>query len=530
MDDFPAKLLKSTFLYSKCEWATLFLVLIMLVGCNEPQKPTVLNEISDSGRFNVLLIVADDLNCDIGPYTDDGAQTPNLDRLATVSTVFENAHVQYPHCGPSRASFMTGLYPSQTKITRNNVFIRSAIPDVVTLGQRFRQQGYESIRIGKIFHYDNPGAIGTSGTDDNDSWDRTFNPYGRDKVEEFKINTLKPRKYGGVLSWLAADGLDEEQTDGIGATEAIDQLERLSLEDNNFFLAVGFFRPHTPFVAPKRYFDWYEQDSIQIPDLSEKSLQGIPTQAARSLRTKQNAALVDAKTAREIKEAYYSTISFVDAQVGRVLDKLEATGLIENTIVVFISDHGYHLGEHGHWQKQTLFENATRIPLMISIPGSGVVQRSDSPVELLDLYPTLMDYTDIELPRHLVGRSLRPIISGQMASIRDGAITQYRQGISLRTSRYRITKWGEDATTDFELYDHRTDSQELQNLARDSAHSELLDSLRVALELRATELSKKPEGLGRQFEDIRPMFRAPNITRGDSIDVEGHLTYSKTAE
>lgn len=357
----------------------------MLIGCNEPQKPTVLNEISDSGRFNVLLIVADDLNCDIGAYTDDGAQTPNLDRLATVSTVFENAHVQYPHCGPSRASFMTGLYPSQTKITRNNVFIRSAIPDVVTLGQRFRQQGYESIRIGKIFHYDNPGAIGTSGTDDNDSWDRTFNPYGRDKVEEFKINTLKPRKYGGVLSWLAADGLDEEQTDGIGATEAIDQLERLSLEDNNFFLAVGFFRPHTPFVAPKRYFDWYEQDSIQIPDLSEKSLQGIPTQAARSLRTKQNAALVDAKTAREIKEAYYSTISFVDAQVGRVLDKLEATGLIENTIVVFISDHGYHLGEHGHWQKQTLFENATRIPLMISIPGSGVVQRSDSPVELLDL-------------------------------------------------------------------------------------------------------------------------------------------------
>jgi hypothetical protein len=240
VDDFPAKLLKSALLCSKCEWATLFLALIMLIGCNEPQKPTVLNEISDSGRFNVLLIVADDLNCDIGAYTDDGAQTPNLDRLATVSTVFENAHVQYPHCGPSRASFMTGLYPSQTKITRNNVFIRSAIPDVVTLGQRFRQQGYESIRIGKIFHYDNPGAIGTSGTDDNDSWDRTFNPYGRDKVEEFKINTLKPRKYGGVLSWLAADGLDEEQTDGIGATEAIDQLERLSLEDNNFFLAVAF--------------------------------------------------------------------------------------------------------------------------------------------------------------------------------------------------------------------------------------------------------------------------------------------------
>ena len=516
-------------LQSKFQWLALFYAFTTLISCDNQKQPIEVNEINGSERFNVLLIVADDLNCDIGPYRDDGALTPNLDRLAAISTVFENAHVQYPHCGPSRASFMTGLYPSQTKITRNNVFIRSAIPDVVTLGQRFRQQGYESIRIGKIFHYDNPGAIGTSGTDDNDSWDRTFNPYGRDKIEEFKINTLKPRKYGGVLSWLAAEGVDEEQTDGIGATSAIEQLDRLASEENNFFLAVGFFRPHTPFVAPESYFDWYDQNSIGIPDPSDQSLQMIPTQAAKSLRTMQNASLDDVQTAREIKEAYYSTISFVDAQVGRVLDKLEATGLHQNTIVVFISDHGYHLGEHGHWQKQTLFENATRIPLMISIPGMEGVHRSDSPVELLDLYPTLMDYTDIERPRHIVGRSLRPIISGQKASVRDGAITQYRHGISLRTSRYRIIKWGEDTGTDFELYDHRTDSKELQNLARDSSHSGLLDSLRAALEIRAIELKEKPEGLGRQFEDIPPMIRAPNITRGDSIDAEGHITYSKTA-
>ena len=328
---------------------------------------------------------------------------------------------------------------------------------------------------------------------------------------------------------MAAEGVDEEQTDGIGATSAIEQLDRLASEENNFFLAVGFFRPHTPFVAPESYFDWYDQNSIGIPDPSDQSLQMIPTQAAKSLRTMQNASLDDVQTAREIKEAYYSTISFVDAQVGRVLDKLEATGLHQNTIVVFISDHGYHLGEHGHWQKQTLFENATRIPLMISIPGMEGVHRSDSPVELLDLYPTLMDYTDIERPRHIVGRSLRPIISGQKASVRDGAITQYRHGISLRTSRYRITKWGEDTGIDFELYDHRTDSKELQNLARDSSHSGLLDSLRAALEIRAIELKEKPEGLGRQFEDIPPMIRAPNITRGDSIDAEGHITYSKTA-
>jgi arylsulfatase A-like enzyme len=517
-------------LHVRFESVILSLTVLAMCSCNAPLEGDSLNHTGGSGRLNVLLIVADDLNCDIGAYSNDGALTPNLDRLATVSTVFENAHVQYPHCGPSRASFMTSLYPSQTKITRNNVFVRNTIPDVVTLGQRFRQQGYESIRIGKIFHYDNPGAIGTSGTDDNDSWDRTINPYGRDKIEEFKINTLKPRKYGGTLSWLAAEGTDEEQTDGIGATEAIGQLDRLADEDDNFFLAVGFFRPHTPFVAPKRYYDWYDQDSIQVPDRSESALDRIPKQAARSLRTKQNAVLTDDETAREIKEAYYSTISFVDAQVGRVLDKLETTGLIENTIVVFISDHGYHLGEHGHWQKQTLFENATRIPLMISIPGAEIMNRSNAPVELLDLYPTLMDFTDIEVPRHVVGRSLRPIISGQKASIRDGAITQYRKGISLRTNRYRITKWGEDATTDFELYDHRVDSQELQNLARDSVYSQVLDSLRIALELRAIELEKKPEGLGRQFEDVRPMMRAPNITRGDSLDAQGQVMYSKPTE
>jgi arylsulfatase A-like enzyme len=522
---FPTSILPSNF-----EFGAFAFFLLCICSCNTPGEPDLLNAREGAGNLNVLLIVADDMNCDIGAYAEHGALTPNLDRLAEMSTVFDNAHVQYPHCGPSRASLMTSLYPSQTKITQNNVFIRNTIPDVITLGQRFRQQGYESIRIGKIFHYDNPGAIGTAGTDDNDSWDRTINPYGRDKVEEFKINTLKPRKYGGVLSWLAADGSDEEQTDGVGATEAIEQLERLAGTEDNFFLAVGFFRPHTPFVAPKKYFDWYNQDSIQIPDRSDESLHAIPSQAARSLRTKQNAGLTDDATAREIKEAYYSTISFVDAQVGRVLDKLEATGLNENTIVVFVSDHGYHLGEHGHWQKQTLFENATRIPLMISIPGSEGVHRSHSPVELLDLYPTLMDYTEIDPPIHVVGKSLRPIISGQKASVREGAITQYRSGISLRTNRYRITKWGEDATADFELYDHRNDSQELHNLARDSGFSWVLDSLRVALELRAIELENIPEGLGRQFEDVRPMFRSPNITRGDLYDEGWQLNISKSME
>ena len=225
-----------------------FLVLFFLFSCSEVEKNTNSKE-----KLNVLLIIADDLNCDLGAYGNLVVKTPNIDRFAEKGILFENAHNQYPLCGPSRASFMTGMYTNQTKITRNNMNLRNSIPDVITLGQRFRQSGYQSVRIGKMFHYDNPSAIGTSGNDDIYSWDQTVNPYGRDKIEEYKIKTLSARKYGGTLSWLAAEGEDNEQTDGIAASEAIKKLDYFASSETPFFLAVGFFRPHTPFVAPKEY-------------------------------------------------------------------------------------------------------------------------------------------------------------------------------------------------------------------------------------------------------------------------------------
>ena len=193
---------------------------------------------TDSDKKNVLFIMTDDLNCDLGSYNHNLVISPNIDNLASNGSLFSNAHVQWPQCGQSRASFMTGMYSDQTKHTKLNVDIRTTIPDVVTLGQRFRQRGYKSVRIGKIYHYDNPGSIGTSSADDIHTWDYTINPYGRDKEEEYKVKTLKTRAYGGTLSWLEADGTDEEQTDGIVATEAIEQLEKFSKSDQNFFLAV----------------------------------------------------------------------------------------------------------------------------------------------------------------------------------------------------------------------------------------------------------------------------------------------------
>jgi len=507
----------------------LFIGLFFIYSCSEGSKKLKSTEklISHTAnKTNVLLIIADDLNCDIGAYGKLGVKTPNIDRLSERGVLFENAHNQYPLCGPSRASFMTGMYTNQTKITRNNMNLRNSIPDVITLGQRFRQEGYQSVRIGKIFHYDNPSAIGTSGNDDIYSWDQTVNPYGRDKLEEYKINTLTPRRYGGTLSWLAADGKDDEQTDGIAASEAIKKLDDFAKRDIPFFMAVGFFRPHTPFVAPKKYFDLYDREKIEIPEISSDYLATLPEPAVKSIRAKKNQLNLGKELAQEIKEAYYATISFVDTQVGRILDQLEANGLDKNTIVIFTSDHGYHLGEHGHWQKQTLFENATRIPLIISAPNSeNKGEKSMSPVELIDLYPTLMDLTNISIPQHVVGKSLVPLIKNVNALVRKSALTRWRNGYSIKTKRYRLTKWGSNGEFGYELYDHKNDKNELINLSSNQDYSEVMDSLKLLIEKRIADASIKPEGLGRQFENAKPMYKAKNITFGDIQDRNGDIMY-----
>ncbi len=502
----------------------------LILSCNAPSEKFK-NPTSKNNKLNVLFIIADDLNCDLGIYGNEIVQTPNIDKLSQSSVVFKNAHCQYPLCGPSRASFMTGMYTNQTKITKNNILLRSTVPEVITIGQRFRQQGYRSVRVGKIFHYDNPGTIGTSGMDDIYSWDQTINPYGRDKLEEYKIKTLSPRKYGGTLSWMAAEGKDEEQTDGIGASEAIQQLEKFSKSGDNFFLAVGFYRPHTPFVSPKGYFDLYNREKIPIPKSSSDYLKTLPEPAAKSIRAKKNQINLDEAISKEIKQAYYASISFVDAQVGRILNALEKTGLDKNTIVVFTSDHGYHLGEHGHWQKQTLFENATKVPLIIAVPDmENELIINSSPVELIDIYPTLMELTKIKTPSHVVGKSLCPILWKQSDSVRNNVLTRWRNGYSLKTSRYRITQWGEDGNLGYELYDHKLDENELNNLAEKKEYKIILDSLKIALKQRIVDAGIKPDGLRIQIENVQPMLRQKSITPGDTYDENSKRTYLKTSE
>ena len=474
---------------------------------------TASTSLEKSLKMNVLFIIADDLNCAIGAYGDSIVQTPNLDQLAKEGVVFGNAHVQYPLCGPSRVSLMTGLYPDQTKSKKLRLYVRQTIPDVVTIGQKFRRENYHSVRVGKIYHYHNPRDIGTAGHDDSFTWDRTVNPYGRDKKEEHKIKTLKPKLDGGTLSWLASDGKDEEQTDGIGATAAVGFLDEFAKSGENFFLAFGLYRPHVPFVAPKKYFDLYDLADFQVPESSEEYLQTIPKPAAISVRSKKEQVYLDQELAKTIKRAYYATTSFMDAQIGRVLDKLKETGLDKNTIVVFTSDHGYHLGEHGHWQKQTLYEDATRVPLIIA--GPGVLKNKkieDAPVELVDLYPTIMDLVTMNTPKFVKGKSLVPMLKNTQHRVRESALSELQvntgnglaQGYSIKTDRYRLSQWKSEGILSYELYDHNFDKAELTNLATRIEYQKVKDSLINILATRVVDAQSIPRGLGRQIKNAKP--------------------------
>lgn len=455
-------------------------------------------------RPNVLFLICDDLNCDIGCYGHPSASTPNIDRLAQRGVRFDRAYCQYPLCGPSRASFMTGMYPDQTLVKRNAIYIREHVPNVNTMSQMFRDAGYFATRIGKIYHYNVPNHIGTGGHDDPDSWNYTINPRGRDKDEENKIFSLQPGSFGGTLSWLAADGTDEEQTDGIAAGEAARILDQYAKDGRSFFLAVGLYRPHTPYVSPRSYFEMHPLGEIVVPAVPKGYLETLPLPARDSITRKKDQVNLKPELARKAIQAYYASISFADAQLGRILDALDRTGLSDNTIVVFTSDHGYHMGEHGHWQKTTLFENAARVPLIMAGPGIARGGLAKSMAEMVDFYPTLAELAHLKAPQSVSGMSLAETLRDPSKATRTSALTQYENGYSIRTDRYRYTQWGEEGNEGRELYDHRDDPAEMKNLADDEAHRRVVEELSGLLRARVDEANKPPPGIKQiQFDDRR---------------------------
>jgi arylsulfatase A-like enzyme len=484
---------------------------------------------ADASRPNVLFLMSDDLNNMLGCYGDPLAKTPNIDRLAARGVRFDRAYCSFPLCGPSRNSLLTGLYPNSTGILANSQIFRQTIPSQVSLPQAFRQAGYFAARIGKLYHYNVPNSIGTNGHDDPGSWELELNPAGVDRLQEQpKIFSLLPGNFGGTLSWYASPKGDQHHTDGLMAEDAEWVLQRCAKrKDRPFFLAVGFFRPHTPYVSPQEYFDLYPEKEMPVVQGVKDDQADIPPAALASYKKEQDKLTDDLR--RQCRQAYYASISFMDAQVGKVVDALDRLGLADNTIIVFTSDHGYHMGEHGLWQKQSLFEESARVPLLIVAPESATKEGvAKSPVSHVDLFPTLAEMCGIKVPANLQGLSLTPLLKDPSAAGRGWALTQvvrgggFRRmgatpavgddgkrifGFSLRTPRWRYTEWDE-GNAGRELYDHDADPREITNLAAEPAQSQTVEEL--SRQLRAAARSTLPPS--GEIPKIKPEPWAPNLT------------------
>jgi uncharacterized sulfatase len=430
---------------------------------------------------NVLFIVVDDLRCSLGCYGDPEVKSPNIDRLAARGVRFERAYCQYPVCNPSRTSFLTGLRPDTTGVLDNRVPFRRKLPAVVTLPQLFREHGSFTAGLGKLFHQGLDAAGRTALFQDPKSWvdcrDFAATPAGR-RGEGRSLS-------GGKVAWcrwLAAEGGDQDQPDGQTAAEAVRLLE--ARRDGPFFLGVGFHRPHDPFNTPSKYFDLYPLDRIRLARDPDDRTCDLPLAIPRGA----NRDLFDRFTdrdRREFRRAYYAGISFTDAQVGKLLDALDRLNLWESTVVVLLGDHGYHLGEHGWWNKVTVFEPSARAPLIVWAPGARGMGRSASGlVEFIDLYPTIAALCGLEAPSGLEGTSFRALLDDPARPGKRAAYTQVVRGPvmgrSVRSDRWRYTEWdgGKQGT---ELYDHAADPLEYHNLAADARHAATVAEMKQLL-------------------------------------------------
>jgi arylsulfatase A-like enzyme len=443
--------------------------------------PSVVSATSAKPKYNVIVIASDDLRPTLGCYGNSIVKTPNVDRLASQGVRFDRAYTQYPLCNPSRSSLLTGRYPTQTGVMDNELYFRALHPEFVSLPQHFKANGYATLRSGKIFH---------GGIDDTEAWTeggeaRNFTgaqrpPSNADSAERIA--------HSDRIEVLEGDG--EKSGDYQMATRAIEYLEKY--KDKPFFLAIGSAKPHSPPSAPKKFFDLYDADKIPLPpDFSPRPVAppGFPEISIARRNTDlfigRDASPAEA---RQMIRAYYASVSFMDEQVGRVLDAVDRLQLREKTIIVFWGDHGYHLGEKGKWSKAySLFEIATRVPFIIAGPGitKGVSPRT---VQLLDMYPTLVELCGLpppyEPPSRLEGHNLISLLRHPQAKWNYPAFSvvlyQGKLGKSVRTERWHYVQW-DDGRSGEMLLDHANDPLELKNLAADPAYSKTVSEMRKLL-------------------------------------------------
>ncbi len=446
-----------------------------------------------AARPNVLFIAVDDLRVELGCYGQTHVLSPHIDRLAAQGTLFERAYCQQTVCNPSRASLLTGLQPDTIRVWDLYTHFRQNRPDAVTLPQMFMMNGYHAQCVGKIFH--NWRQDDWKG--DPTSWSVPsvlhYNTHGNDlpKVD----GTLPSNLASGLNGLECRDVPDNAYYDGRVAETAIATLRQVSKVDKPFFLAVGFWKPHSPFNAPKKYWDLYERERIPVPQHVTPP-DCVPEIALTDARYESGP---DSAELRELHHGHLAAISYLDTQVGRVLEELDALALRDNTIIVFWSDHGLHIGEHGLTRKTSVFELDAQVPLIISAPGFPVDQRTSALVELLDIYPTLAELCGLAPPPELEGSSLRPLLVNTRASTRQVALTQtprpnypkgkrpQTMGYSIRTNQYRYTEWRDFQTRHVqarELYDHDADPLETANLVEQPENQRLVKTLAAMLERR----------------------------------------------
>ena len=438
---------------------------------------------------NVLFIIVDDLATTLGCYGDARGQTPAIDALAHRGVRFERAYCQFPLCNPARASFLTGCYPRTTGVTDLVTDFRAALPDVVTLPQWFKDHGYRSGRVGKVFHMPDARTVFDIDHRAPLGKDSAILDEAKEKLPSDEKGSPGPRGKRYNREFAASPRPDQDFTDYEIADRAIASIERFSKSDGPFFLAVGFIRPHTPFVAPQRFFDAVDRTQLSLPPFYRDGGEDLSRMPKHALRPNNNVFRFAAPTtddARDALQAYLASTSFVDTQVGRVLAHLDRAGLADNTIVVFTGDHGYQLGEHGLWAKQTLFEGATRVPLIVAAPGvrAGVAAGL---VEQVDIFPTVARLAGLPPPPHVQGRSLHALLADPKSAGKPAAFSHMQAthtklfGHAVRTARFRYIVWDE-GRGGHQLYDCERDPQELRNLADDPAHLGEVRTLRTLLQ------------------------------------------------
>ncbi len=455
---------------------------------------------------NVLFIAVDDLRPELGCYGKP-VQSPNIDQLAREGTLFERAYVQCALCMPSRASVLTGRRPDTTGVVDFSVRFRDVLGDVATLPQHFKNNGYHTAAFGKIFHNNDPASWSERLWKSDCS--RYHTEFGKQVLvwtkEDHRRLTyvwdlgdgITKTKRPGGLPWEAPEVPDNALRDGHIADAAIAKMEEL--KDKPFFLAVGFHKPHLPFIAPKKYFDLYDREKIApatnpFPPRDAPKFATYNWNDLRHYYGIPDIGPVSEEQARDLKHAYYACVSFTDAQVGRLLKRLDEFGLRDNTVVVLWGDHGWQLGEHGMWDKHSNFETSTHAPLIVRTPGQKP-GRTKALVEFVDIYPSLCELCGLSLDDGLEGRSFVPLIESPDLPWKSAAFSQYQRvipgygqvargmGYSMRTDRYRFTLWlvpGTDFRA-YELYDHQSDPEENINLAGDSEHRQLVDELKKRL-------------------------------------------------